>query len=421
MDAERGLIGKIVLADGFADAQDYRVTTELFESKKYRAVFKFIKDFYEKYGEIPSVELLEEEFPEVDIPYAKEPAGYYIDKMRERHIRNKGAEILTSKAPLLVQKPIDGILSIREAVANLSIVANPTSDSEWGENVEERIKQYLAKKEMEGVTGYHTPWQPLDIMTSGIHAKEFICVVARPKTGKTFLLIILALAMWKQGLSVMFISTEMSKMKISQRLDAVNFELPYQEFKTGVLPDAFEERYKREIKKLKDKEPIHIVEDVDGVSSIGAKIDQYEPDVVFLDGMYLLNDDKGARSTWERVKNISNDLRKLAKTKDVPLVTSTQFNRGAENASSFKDVTLAQIGYADSIGQDAELVLGMFQDRDMRNNREMLIRTMAFREGEPVDFTIQWDLHNMDFKVLEVDDDDEYIDPEEFEEPPVDF
>lgn len=170
-------------------------------------------------------------------------------------------------------------------------------------------------------------------------------------THNTFMLVVFAEYAWANGLSVLFINNEMSEEQIGKRFDAVHFKLPYKEFRAGLLPDELEKRYFEGLQELEGENPIWVISDVSGVMSIASKIDQYKPDIVMIDGMYLLNDDQKGDSRWERITNVSRDLKKLAQQKRVPIIATTQFNR-ATDETRVERVTLSNIGFSDSLGQD---------------------------------------------------------------------
>jgi len=213
---------------------------------------------------------------------------------------------------------------------------------------------------------------------------------------------------------VLFVTNEMSNTQIMQRFDALYFKLPYKELRAGLLPDALEKRYFEGLEKMKKDVKMVVTQDVHGVNSIGSKIDQYKPDLVLVDGMYLLADDQNSQSRWEGISNISRSLKKLARKKNVPIIATTQFNRASEGVKIDK-VTLSNLGFSDSIGQDADVVLGLFRTKDMEMNNEMKVRMLKVREGEPKDFTLQWDLRHMRFDAIETSDDDSFL-PEEIDE-----
>ena len=42
-----------------------------------REAFEFVLEFYHKYSKLPSVDLIEEHFPDLRLRYVKEPVYYY--------------------------------------------------------------------------------------------------------------------------------------------------------------------------------------------------------------------------------------------------------------------------------------------------------------------------------------------------------
>jgi len=414
MLAEKAVLSRILFNNEWNSVMDRRVTEELFQDMECRKCFKYVYDFYSKYGKVPSIDLVEEEFKDLRIEYAKEPVDYYLDKMSENYVRVKGSQVLISSAREIVQSPMEGIEKLQTAIAELTLEAVPTRDDLVEDTVEERKARYLRLKKAGGMDGMPTPWEVLNEATMGLHGGDFIAIVSRPGVGKTWFLSILAEFSVRQGLKVLFVTNEMSNTQIMQRFDALYFKLPYKELRAGLLPDALEKRYFEGLEKMKKDVKMVVTQDVHGVNSIGSKIDQYKPDLVLIDGMYLLADDQNSQSRWEGISNISRSLKKLARKKNVPIIATTQFNRASEGVKIDK-VTLSNLGFSDSIGQDADVVLGLFRTKDMEMNNEMKVRMLKVREGEPKDFTLQWDLRHMRFDAIETSDDDSFL-PEEIDE-----
>jgi replicative DNA helicase len=414
MLAEKAVLSRILFSNEWNNVMDRRVTEELFQDMECRKCFKYVSDFYRKYGKVPSIDLVEEEFKDLSIEYAKEPVDYYLDKMTENYVRVKGSQVLMGSAREIVKSPMKGIEKLQIAVAELTLEAVPTRDDLVEDTVEERMARYLRLKKVGGIDGLPTPWEVLNEATMGLHGGDFIAIVSRPGIGKTWLLSIFAEFSARQGLKVLFVTNEMSNTQIMQRFDALYFKLPYKELRAGLLPDALEKMYFDGLAQMKDSVKMVVTQDVHGVNSVGSKIDQYKPDLVLIDGMYLLADDQNSQSKWEGISNISRNLKKLARKKNVPIIATTQFNRASEDVKIDK-VTLSNLGFSDSIGQDADVVLGLFRTKDMEMNNEMKVRMLKIREGEPKDFTLQWDLRHMRFGAIETSDDDSFL-PEEIDE-----
>jgi len=422
MDAEKQLIARVLFKEELRPVIDRKVHEGMFVDRKSKEAFGFLMGFYEKYSELPSIDLIEEKFPDLKLTYAKEPADYYIDEIMENHVRNKGSKLLMSYAGEFIKNPRQGLTGLTEQLLELGIETEPVEDMNYGEELEKRKERYLDIKDGK-IYGYSSPWDALDDVTLGWHKGDFIAVVGRPGVGKTWGALVLAEHAWREGNRVMFVTMEMGIAQIAQRFDALHYRLPYQEFRSGLLPDNLEKQYLES--EIKRENPFWIVRNVGGVAALGSKIDQYSPDVVILDGMYLLNDDYGGKNMWERVTNVSKSMKKLAQKKDVPIIATTQFNR-ATDERRMDMVTLANIGFSDSLGQDSDVVLGLFRDRDMELNNEMLVRILKCREGESVDFVLSWDLHEMAFDVLRrVEENEEVADEEEeeltFDESALDF
>ena len=423
-DFEKLLIGKIILSGEIKNVIDRKIHKDMFFDDRNKKVFSHIVNYYQKYGQIPPVEVIDQEFPSYKVEFVKEPADYCIDKILENYIRNKGSDILLKHAKKLTDDPYQGLEKLRSEFNVLGIESTPTQDTNYIESAERRKELYLNLKEMKGIDGLPTPWEVLNECTMGIHPEDFIVVVARPKIGKTWMLTILAEHLWNTNQKILFVSNEMSTFQIGRRFDAIHFKLPYQELRSGLLADAHEQRYVEGLNKLieEGKDPVWIVGDVGGVSSISAKIDEHQPDVVLIDGMYLLQDDHRSSNRWERITNISRDLKLLTKRKKVPILATTQFNREADEAKvKMTDVNLSMLGFSDSIGQDADVVLGLFTNKDMKSNKELMVRTLAIREGEPKDFILTWDFHKMQFDVIHVNDESEVIQDNEIEDEDLDF
>ncbi len=422
-DFEKSLVSRILHSGEVKDVLDRKIHEGMIVDERNRKVFIFILNYYNKYGEIPTMEVMDNEFPDYDIIHTKLPINYCIDKVIEQYIRNKGSDIIVSNTSKIVADPLAGLDSIRGQFNNLTLETNPTNDSNFIDSIKERKERYLKVKELEGIDGYHTPWYPLSKATGGWHAEELSIIVSRTGIGKSWMLLKVAEHAWLNGLSILFITNEMSIYQIERRLDAIYFKLPYSEFTEGMLPDTYEENYFSQLEELKEKlnmPPMNIVSDVGGVSTLNSKIDQYKPDILLIDGMYLLADDKMGKSKWERIANISWDLKKLSVNKKLPIITTTQFNKTAEGFR-FDEVTLFSLGFSDSIGYDVSNAVAIFQNKDMKANNEMYVRLLKVREGEAKDFTINWDLRRMDFSVLREDNSNEVIEDGELDEDEIDY
>jgi len=214
----------------------------------------------------------------------------------------------------------------------------------------------------------------------------------------TWFLTLLAEHAWAtQKKRVLFASTEMSKERILQRFYALHMRLPYEEFRKAKLGVFVEQKFREQAIAMQAMDGLFIVGgDFDfRVESLEAAIDDCEPDLVLLDGAYLLKGEGEGRT--EKASNSFDDIKRLAKRCRVPLVATTQFNREAK-VNSAKSASVEKIALSDAAGWNADLIYGLVQTEDMKRDGRMILKPMKFREGIGEDVECLWDFATMDFR-----------------------
>lgn len=224
-------------------------------------------------------------------------------------------------------------------------------------------------------------------------------------THNTWFLILLACHCCLEGLRVLFFTTEMSEEQIEDRLEAMlvkritGIDFNYGKFKSGTLSKEQEDAYFQFLDEKQYLEPI-IIETATGVSNVSAKIEQYKPHIVFVDGAYLMEDDRGAKDDWLRVAHITRDLKALAKQKKLPIVINSQ----ADSTTSKKTgPELENIGFSKAIGHDSDVVMSLFRDEEMIEDKEMKVKILKQREGTLGNVMLNWDFATMNFSSIYAD------------------
>ena len=143
-------------------------------------------------------------------------------------------------------------------------------------------------------------------------------------------------------------------------------------------------------------EPL-IIATASGVMGVSAEIDKHKPDVVLIDGVYLMEDDQGAKDDWLRVAHITRDLKKLAKRCKLPIFINTQADK---NTSKKTGPELGSIMYTQAIGQDSDDILALYRDEVMLSDREMCLKVLKQREGVTGKVMMNWNFDVMDFSEI---------------------
>lgn len=402
-DLDKALVAAI-LRDGkpaLKRARDKGLRPDLLRGEG-QALYQFLVDYHLRYDDLPPVEVIKGStgFDLPELP-ANLHAEFLVDAVSDRKIYefvHKGYTQLGSlldaqppNAQKLVQSLEEIILALRrEQLTEVKV----ESLFALGPEV---LAHY--EKVKGGAHGILTPWPILNESTLGFWPMDLVLVCARIATGKTWIAILLTLCAWQQGKRVLFASTEISRMRIAMRLYAAMLRLPYREFSGGRLTMHAEPRLYAAVKEMLHKEGLYVVGgNFDfRVEALSAAIDEVRPDLLILDGAYLLRTTGASRT--EKAANAFDELKRLALRHQIPVVATHQFNREVKSNIA-TTVRAESIGLTDVAGWNADLIYGLVQTDDMKKDRKMQVKPLKVREGVGEDFEMRWDLDLMDFTEL---------------------
>ena len=386
---------------------DVGITPEmLFDVGKNALAFS--NSFFAQHGKLPDFSTISTEL-NTDVSFdAPEPLSFYAEKVQSRHMINILQDKMQGAIKEVKQGNPEAVLDIlSEGIANAKDVKFTGDDSaklvDFRETTQERWDEYNRMKNLgDEIDGIPLPWPSFNKVTRGVHPGELWFIVARMKIGKTWSQIAFATEFWKQGYKVLLVSMEMPIMKISRRLDSMFAEVPYGDFQGGNLSTELEMKYAETLKVVKDNKdtPFWITGRgrVETTQDIEMLIEELKPDIVLVDGMYFLSVPgmaAGAKK-FERVSMVVDVLQKISQKKLVPIVATTQFNRSVKKSKL--TAGSESIGFAYEIGQNADVVMGMFQDEDMKASNQMVVELMEHREGESLKLLVNWDFSKMNMR-----------------------
>jgi replicative DNA helicase len=371
-----------------------------------RSGLRFVMDFYRQYGTMPDWDTVTLQVPDlatVGTQHLSNPVDFFVDQVLERHrerLLKEGAKELLDN--LEKHQSLAGAKAMAEAIAKVQGVVRDeralevTDEKSIRRAKEEYEKLAAGKGEPDGLP---TPWEILTRHTMGIHAGELWFVVARLKTGKTWLLTLFAKTVWEAGKTVLMVSMEMKPKRVEKRFHALAAKLPWNDFRKGMLNPEVREAYFRFLDGLAGRSKMWIYgsDRVKTSRDIEMLIEEVKPDLVVVDGLYFLKG-KGDAG-WERLNDAVLELQKVAIRKDVPIVASSQFGRqvGEDDEADAGDV-----GYAYGIAQAADVLLGIFRSTEDQQQNQMRVKLMESRDAQKLTLLTSWDLTNHDFRVLDV-------------------
>lgn len=408
MDHERVFITYVLRNNLARDAIERHIDTSLFSVNDINIrVWDYIRTFFLKYQTTPSIDIIKSEFPTWTVETAEVTFDWLCDKLQERNVFNTinsgMAKVANSQAN---NTPYKSLELLDELLQHLSEAARRSKDVSLTESIDERIANYIAVRDRHGLVGIPCYWSTLTEITGGMAPGQFWLIAARLGVGKSFVELILGYYAHKLGYKVLIFSREMSYREIFERIDAIYAGVPFYDLRKGQLSSYLEEKYFNKLNELrKSTSELWVISDDDsgGISGIDAKIAHYHPDIVFIDGLYLVKDDSGGRGRVEQLANVSRSTKILARKYNIPIVASSQLNREATNEKTKGD-NVSHIAWGDALGQDADVVIELFQNKAMRDIKPQRLSAFLtkFRQGGGAQWkkTLNWDMENMVFNEL---------------------
>jgi len=319
--------------------------------------------------------------------------------VKKRHIYNRVNDGVKAQAgkldkldPLGALKELENVLLRVRKERVIASTITPLDDM-----IDLILKEYDERKA--GKMGVPSAWKAIDEMTGGLAPDDLAVWVAPTGLGKTWTMILNARAALRAGHKVLFVSTEMSMLRIAMRYIAVELKLPFQELRKGQLTAFTESRMRVDLPLLKGKLGSFLL--VGGnfkidMRVIESAIEESQPTIIFVDGAYLVHN--RGENRFDMLANTVNDMKSMAVARQVPVVISTQFNRQQKHKAA--EASLENVALAYALTWDADWVFALVQTKDMKLGNRMKIATLKARDAEPIFFEINWDLRNQDFSEI---------------------
>jgi hypothetical protein len=186
----------------------------------------------------------------------------------------------------------------------------------------------------------------------------------------------------------MFQSFEMNNHEQTQRHDAMRAHISSNRLRRGKLTDPELVRYRDLLESMETEHPFHLVDAMGGltIDALVAKAEQLNPDILFVDGVYLMLDQvTGEANTPQALTNITRGLKRVAQKLDIPVVITTQTLLWKMKGGK---VSADSIGYSSSFFQDSDVILGLepVEEDDMVR----LLKIVQSRNCPPSETSITW-------------------------------
>jgi replicative DNA helicase len=382
---------RALLADkkGTEKFVSYHLTENMFVGTE-ADLFEQVEQHVAKYGRLPKPATID-----VDIDDDLDVPEFYLDHVRRRYEHRTIVRGMKNAQDYLQAKEPEAALdALRETVIALTIKQGGTHMVDFAGGAAKLLdEEYKALSQHydTGAPGIETGYPSLDKM-GRLRGGDVLAIVGRPQQGKTYQLLNMAHHAWHvQRKRAMFLSMEMRPLPLIQRITALHEKMSVTLLRKGEYPKQKHKQLMQSLQKLEESHDRFWI--VDGnlaasVDDVHALVHQTQPDVLYVDGGYLMQARERRIPRYERVNQTLEFLKQEISTNlGVPVLVSYQFNK-----QGAKDKDLENIGGSDAIGQIASIVLALWEkeedEAEFKTTKQVDI--IKGRNGEQGTFRINW-------------------------------
>ncbi len=230
-------------------------------------------------------------------------------------------------------------------------------------NTLEHIKS-LSESDQD-ITGLPYGWGDLDKKTAGLHKSDLVIVAARPGMGKTTFAMNIAERAAVTGASVAIFSMEMSVEQILMRMFSSLSRINQGDLKTGKLSDQDWPKITQTNALLKQSNLF--INDTPGMTpnemlSHCRRLKNREGlDLIVVDYLQLMQTKNTQDSRVNQISEISRSLKGMAKELEVPVIALSQLSRNVEQRPNKRPI-MSDLRESGAIEQDADIIMFIYRD-----------------------------------------------------------
>jgi hypothetical protein len=371
-----------------------KLKPEHFVKVDAQAVWRFIMRHVVDHGLPPSREILHDRFPQFPFEASADAPTSLAERVHAAFLYRRIAEQVERVMQLAGTDPVAAAQAFADGGSAIRVDLNATqgkTGADITKQMDEEYEAYLRVANAQGLLGMAYPWEILNRRTLGLEGGQFVGWHARPKIGKTFYLMFLALWFhYKYNKRVICFSREMGVRELRRRAIATVAEVDYDRYTHGKLTDPELARY-HEAREVFAERKSFFIDNVESngaaaADEMAAKAADFGADLWCVDGVYFFGDRE-----WDEIARFTSRAKQHLLSMQIPGILTTQSNKKGE------------VGYSDAILQDVDMLITMTHDPDEPNRMHM--KTAGMRDGKPASWQV-WRKPCVDFGQAHTDPED---------------
>jgi len=378
---------KLLLETMMSDAQEFVRVQNIYNPENFdrslRETAKFIAEYSSKYNTLPTFEQVNAtngvQLKPVEVTAL--PTGWFTDEFEQFTRRQELERAILKAADLLEKGDYDPVEKLIKDAVQISLTKDLGTD--YFADPAARINKYFNSGGQ-----VSTGWPQLDrLLYGGFSRGELNIFAGGSGSGKSLVMMNIALSWVQAGLHGVYISLELSEEMTALRTDAMLAGMSTKDIRKDI------ETTELKVKMVGKKSGTYQVKALPAQSNIndirsflkeyqiqtGRKVDFMMVD--YLDLLMPVSAKVSPNDLFVKDKYVSEELRNLAKELGILMVTASQLNRSAVDEPEFDH---SHISGGISKINTADNVFGIFTSRAMRERGRYQIQCMKSRNSTGV-------------------------------------
>lgn len=384
----------------FSDRVIPYISSDYFQQNSEKILFKLINSYYQKYNKTPSLDdiitilsskklnekLFKEVNDKIEVLKSIESSNntQWLIDLAEDFCKDRALYNAVLEAVNIYDgKTNKSRGSLQDLMQDaLSVSFNKSLGHDYINDAESRYNLYHIDEEK-----YRFDLDIFNKITKGGFTRKTLNIfVASPGVGKTLVMCYLASCYIKQGLNVLYITCEMSEEKISERIDVEILDVSFEDLKKIKKEDFLDKIVKIKNSgcgRFKIKEFATSTAHKGHIRSFIKELElkeKFKPDIIFLDYINIiqpLNNKYG--NSYEKLKNVCEEMRGLAVELNVPIISATQTNRSGVNNT---DLDYTHISESMGVAATADFIVGMSTNDELKKSHHIMMKQLKNRYND---------------------------------------
>jgi KaiC/GvpD/RAD55 family RecA-like ATPase len=378
---------KLLLETMLSDAQDFVRVQNIYNPENFdrslRETAKFIIEYSDKYKTLPTYDQIKAT-TNVElraVPVSAANSNWFLDEFEQFTRRQELERAILKSADLLEKGEYEPVEKLIKDAVQISLTKDMGTD--YFADPSGRINRYFNSGGQ-----VSTGWPQLDrLLYGGFSRGELNIFAGGSGSGKSLVMMNIALSWVQAGLHGVYISLELSEEMTALRTDAMLASMSTKDIRKDIETTELKVRM---VGKKSGTYQIKALPAQSNINDIRSFLKEYQiqtgrqVDFMMIDYLDLLmpvSVKVNPNDQFIKDKYVSEELRNLAKELGVLMVTASQLNRSAVDEPEFDHSHIA--GGISKINT-ADNVFGIFTSRAMRERGRYQIQCMKSRNSTGV-------------------------------------